>query len=283
MLELKMTGWTKRLEISFWTLCIALMHNRKAIRIFVILSCCFIFLLTISISLFIVDIIAGAAFEPNAVSSSPVNAVETNTSQKNILIIFAENLDQEDPNLSGVWLAVFQPSKTRLIFLPVYPSLEKYGKIDSHDLADYFRVDPNGIPTAEFYNFIGQKDLWWDQVVILDKFSLGKLIEINGSLDLSQGKLAGPAAVSEFTINQEEPQATQFAQAIVLRGLCQETGNLLKVAFTDEEFRALSGHWYSDLDFESIKSNSSLDYWIKGLSCDVPVLQEVSLNQIFSK
>jgi hypothetical protein len=271
----------KRLEISFWTASIALMQNRKAMRVTALLFCCLFLLLTISVSMFVFNIIDGAASVDEF--QSEVSLQNSKSSQKNFLVILADRLDQRKPNLNGAWLAVYQSSEPRLIFLPIYPNVNNGSQSNQDELAEYFQLDAEGIPTTKFFKQIEQKKIWWDHVILLDEVSLGRLVEITGGLNLGGGKLDGPEAVSQFVINQDDPHAQQFTQAIVFRGLCQETEALIQSAVFSEEFSNLSEHWYSDLDFKIITEDWSVDKGFEGLSCEMPVLREVSLSQEFNK
>ncbi len=274
-----MAGFTRYLEISFWKISIALLGSKKAMSMVIIFSCCLLFFLIASASFLAINLITVSKLtipidQSRVIYSSQV----AESSQKNTLIILADQLDQEEPQLRGVWLAVFQVSKSQLIFLPVYPSLSHIEGVKTKSLAEYFSVESNGVPTSEFFDYIGQNKLWWDHVVVLDSYSLDVLMGMTDGLNLGKGKLNGSSAVSEFTLGQEDPQAAQIAQAILLRGLCQETDTLVRTVFPSEEFSAISNHWYTDFDLINLESNALKDNPLRGLSCEVPVLMEVSLN-----
>ena len=274
-------AYLKRLEISFWTASIALMQNRKAMRAMAFIFGCLLLLLTISISLFVFNNINSAASVDEVQISDSIQ--NSKYSQKNFLVILADRLDKKKPYLSGVWLAVYQSSEPRLIFLPVYPGVQNDPQSNHDELAEYFQLDSDGVPTTKFFEQIEQKNIWWDHVILLDEVSLSVLVEITDGLNLGRGKLDGPEAVSQFVVNQDDPHAQQFTQAIVLRGLCQETDTLIQSAVFSEGFNSLPEHWYSDLDFQNVYKDWSLDKGFEGLSCEMPMLREVSLSREFNK
>jgi hypothetical protein len=273
-----MAGFTRYLELSFWKISIALLGSKKAMSMVIIFSCCLIIFLLVFASFLTYNLITASRFSVPVVHSQHIHSSQVaESAQINTLIILADQLDQGEPQLRGVWLAVFQVSKSQLIFLPVYPSLSHVEGIETKSLAEYFHVDVNGIPTKEFFNNIGQNNLWWDHVLVLDSHALDILMEMTDGLNLGNGKLTGSSALSEFTLGQVDPQAAQITQAILLRGLCQEANTIIQTVFPSEEFYANSNHWYSDFNPINLGANLNEDNHLRGLSCEVPVLTDVSL------
>jgi len=283
-----MANITRYLEISFWKISIALMKSEKAMRILFISIGISIIIALITISMYTLQIFGDV--EPEALAASAPQfpeiefpIIQTPTSQttqpvqKNVLIVFAEGLDQDQPSLKGVWLGIFQASKPQVIFLPIFPTPNPSNEYEDKSLVALFDLQPSGEPVQEFYNYVHHKDIWWDHVVVLDDHTLNLLMEETGGLDLGEGKLSGASSVTEFSLGQEDAQAAQIAQGMLLRGLCQETDHLVQSVFPSEPFVSISTHWYSDLDLPNMHSNPALIDPISGLSCEVPVLKEVSM------
>jgi hypothetical protein len=286
-----MANIPRYLEISFWKISIALMKSEKAMRILFISIGVTIIIALISISLYALRFFGDVETEALAAAAPQFPEIEfpliqtptnqtTQPVQKNILIVFAEGLDQDQPSLKGVWLGIFQASKPQVIFLPVFPTPNPTNEYEDKSLVALFNIQPNGEPVPEFYNYVQHKDIRWDHVVLLDNHALALIMEETNGLDLGEGKLSGASSVTEFSLGQENAQAAQIAQGMLLRGLCQETDHLIQSVFPSEEFVSISTHWYSDLDLPNILSEPTLTDPIAGLSCEVPVLKEVSMNSL---
>jgi hypothetical protein len=276
-----MKGLAQRLEISFWTASIAFMQNRKAMRAIIFLFCFLLVFLLLSFTLLFVNKFVDSSRGTDVLSKEQESVRPTTAyAQKNTLIILVDELDKKQPKLSGLWLAVYRLSEPRLFLLPIHPSAQGNHLSNSNNkLSASFQLEASGIPTEKFFDQIEDKDIWWDHFLILDEVSLGYLIEITGGLNLGAGKLEGSDAVSQFALGQDNPNASLFTQAILFRGLCQETDLLLNSKIFSKEHNSLSGHWYSDLNFEKIHNSWSPDNDFEGVSCEFPILREASINR----
>jgi len=286
-----MTNIPRYLEISFWKISVALMKSEKALRIFLFCIGVIFIVAIISISVYSLELLRGEETQALAISAPQFPAIEfpiiqtptsqtTEIPQQNILIVFAEGLDQDQPLLKGIWLGIFQASKPQVIFLPVFPTPNPSNEYEDRSLVALFNIQSTGEPVAEFYHYVQHKDIHWDHVVVFDDQALALLMEETNGLDLGEGKLSGASSVTEFSLGQQDAQAAQIAQGLLLRGLCQETDHLVQSIFPSEQFLSISTHWYSDLDLPNMLTNPELTDPLAGLSCEVPVLKEISMNSL---
>ena len=269
----------KRIEISFWVFVIFVMKDKKAIR------CAFLLFL---LSMLLTVGVFSVAFEvyaqkkdvrvsqdnPAPHSSAPLQEVE---SQRNVLVILADKMEEPNPRLEGVWLVVYLPKTPHLTFLPLFPVELNVQDSQDDNLASEFQLDSQGRPSTTFLEAIEAKEIRWDDVLLLDKVSLAVLIDLSGGLDSSPGHKSGTLAVSQLPAALEEPRAALEKQAALAEGICQKMDRLLGNPDLARLLELLAGRTYSETEFlNHFPGWSYFQNSGSNVSCEFPTFSGIS-------
>jgi hypothetical protein len=269
----------RRIELSFWIFIIFLMKDKKAMR-------CLLLIMILGIVLTVGGF--AVAFEVyaqnkddrlsqiNPVPTSPSN-IPDNGSQRNVLVILVDHLEQDDPKLEGVWLIVYFPKTPHLTFLPIYP-VETGGQTTKEDsLTSSFHLDSHRRPAIDFLEAIEAKDIRWDDVLLFDKVSLAVLINLSGGLDSSAGTMSGTQAVAQLPAAWQEPRAALENQAALAESICQKMDRLIGNPDMARLLELLAGRTYSEAEFTNHFPGWSYFKDIGGyLSCEFPTFSGIT-------
>jgi hypothetical protein len=278
---------SQRLEISFWIVVVTLMKDKRVLRFApaaLISSLCLVMGALMVVCTGYLHIASRRAKGHEPVDSIPkpraIAMTDIDNGQHNVLVILADQLNAEPLYLEGVWLVVYLPSTSQLTFLPLYPSSLSEGAYQDNPLVSLFRLGPGGAPAPVFLKALREeKNVWWDNFLVLDETALTGMVDALGGIDLGLGCVNGAQAVANLSPKSREPREALVEQATLARGLCFRAPELFWGANPVGRFDLHSGHVFSDLAFDG-----STLYWpglgknVRNLSCEFPTLQEVSLS-----
>jgi hypothetical protein len=195
-------------------------------------------------------------------------------------VILTDQFIAKHQYLEGVWLVVYLPSTSHLTFLPLYPSSLSEDADQDNPLVSLFRLGTDGAPTPIFLEALREeKDVWWDNYLILDETALTAMIDAQGGIDLGWGRVDGAQAVANLSPESQKPREALVEQATLARELCFRAPELFWGANPGGRLDPRSHHVYSDLAFDGSKLDwPGLGEDSGNLTCEFPTLQEVSLS-----
>ncbi|MBN2548476.1 MAG: hypothetical protein JXB15_04935 [Anaerolineales bacterium] len=276
---MNLTQISRRIEITFWLAAIAIMKDRRLLlwlKILAIVSLLAAFLL-IGYSGVRKQILPRAfpmAFQPVAHTQAPTQPAN---GQVNVLVILVDRLEVEKPALEGVWLGVFLPSMPRVTLLPVYPAALQDAESQDERLEKAFRLDAKGQPAAKFQAILQEKELWWNNFIILDRTTVSEFIDLAGGIEIDQlGNQNGPESLAVLPHAWQAPERALVMQASLAAGLCRKKPAELVGANPVQTIDRLSRHMVFDFGIEEIVSAwYQLQAYNGAISCEFPTLPGV--------
>jgi anionic cell wall polymer biosynthesis LytR-Cps2A-Psr (LCP) family protein len=204
-------------------------------------------LLSIAIFFFVVgaiSVLLNLSDQNDQEIPNSASALDSNTSQRTALIIGVDRLDQTEPQLLSVWLAMFHfPSKE--IVLSGFPT-DFEATAASHPLSDLFMFNHETGVSGNFIsaiqNFVG---LEVDVVLVLDEVGFASLIDFLDGITLTGNYMDGPTVISALRVFYEDPLISLEAQGKVLRALANRVGTLGESPNLTPLFNLIPNHAYT--------------------------------------
>lgn len=180
--------------------------------------------------------------------------------QRNILVISVDDLRHKNPSLAGLWLVVYIPEKTNIIFAPIFPNPLESRSHDNSKLVESFALNENDSPSQNFFEQLHQKQLWWHGYLVVDSYAVAEAVKF---FNHASGKEQNPIhriswnAGSSPTLNE---------QTELLNNLCMQASEMTIETNLGSLLRSIRPHLHTDLDMipiiqdwrSLISSNSDL-------------------------
>jgi hypothetical protein len=204
-------------------------------------------LLSIAIIFFVVGAISvllnlSVQKDPETQITSP--EIESNTSQKNALIIGVDRLDQAEPQLLSVWLAMFHFPRKEVVLSGFPTSFQSTNM--SNPLSDLFTFSKETGITNNFVIAIeNAANLNVDVVLVLDEIGYASLIDYLEGITLTGNYMDGPTVISALRVFYEDPLISLEAQGKVLRALANRVDTLGDAPNLTPLFNLIPDHAYT--------------------------------------
>lgn len=282
---MNISGITRRIEISFWTLAVRIMEEPKKLRI-ALLSLVAIISLSFGYLMFNTVQVVGKNWDDRQTQPVFVGAEKTAEQtkwatdepmkQRKILVMVVKNLSEKKARLVSVWFATYVPSRSQATMFPLYPASLSGGAADDQAMVDAFQLRPDGKPDQAFLELLRSKNITWDNFLLLDEFGLAELIDMTGGMDLGQGPMDGMQTLAQIPGSTAEPKAAFFAHATLAQGLCLSSNDLIQKMEVADVTRRLASHMLTDLTEKNIAEEwRRLRPTNTGISCEFPNLAEL--------
>ena len=206
-----------------------------------------------------------AKTQPTAVPALP-------NGQRSLLIIIASELEEAEPQLEGIWLALYVPNDARVSLLPIYPVVKSQDAHLANTLQKSFQIreqDGKRIPGDEFLNALQKQDLWWSGYILVDRQAL---VEIAALLNDQKLDTQESSPLLQVSINDaQDSWEALFNQAQRFQDICFAADHLEDLKGKNGE--RLSGRVFSDLDPKQMWAELNLLQTYGGnLLCEFPTL-----------
>lgn len=118
---------------------------------------------------------------------SSLSGVLTDTlqdDQHNILVITIDRQNQTKPILTSAWIITYFFNNPSIAFKPIYPIISNNSIITDKALTDSFQlisVNSHLRLIGSFLNTLSQRNLWWNEYVIIDRQVLPQLVNLKNT------------------------------------------------------------------------------------------------------
>jgi len=296
-----------KLEITFWDIFIPLMSesrfmqaclkkivpmlqnkaSRRNIHFIGLASIVLIVILTG----YIVGIMSFSLRQTDAIqiSSALASSAETPISglpngQRNLLLIIADNLSVSHPHLESIWLVLSIPPESKLVIMPILPSMSNEDNGMYKQLGGVFRIIKNDTGQQldpAFLRLVSSREIWWTGYLVLDRSSLAQILDIldhpsqgdsQALLDIPNGNLI----MDSLPDARKDPALALSRQINIFREICWRTSNLDSIT-ADQLVRnspdLLTGHLVTDLKQDPAHVEfQNFHIPFGGFSCEFPTL-----------
>lgn len=270
----------QKVEIAFWIAFVTIVKRKNSFSFssFLLIGG---FLLGAAIS------IAGVVLEQyesrwSYSSTSSADAVlrtHYSNGQNNTLIILMDSASKKNPNLEGIWLGVSLPDQPLFTFLPIFPTPNDSASGGDKRLTGIFALDRTGAPLRPFLNELSRKDIWWDEIVILDHRSLMQLIQASGGVDLGNGKIDGIEVVAKLPFVKKNPRAALRLQAAIGQQICQKA---IEIFNSPVSAANLKNYSIRLLTSNGIAVQRESKHWESLPSCEFPLFDSLPLSALLN-
>jgi hypothetical protein len=273
----------RNLEILFWTFSVHLMKNPRLVR-------------TLLVGLVVVFfagvvIAVGALLQPVPTANNdpaefglPPIALEENPTvaeppkllveQKNLLVILVDSFGVKKPVLKGVWLVGRTPSVPQIVFLPVYPAGQK---TQTELWTNLIILDPAGLPSESFRDFLNSRNIRWDHYLLLDETTLAEIAELAGGIDWNGIENSGLEIVTSLPDARAAPEAAMMAQAKIASELCLSGADLIQNIDPEILWGLLTHRMRSDFELVTLEIvREQLRQTGEIPACAFPTLREMT-------
>lgn len=161
--------------------------------------------------------------------------------QKTLLLVLISQLDNENPDLYGIWQLTYFPTEPYTTLLPIYPSYSKdFDNIDeSIDRSFKLRTaDDFPFLDNDFLNKLDQLNIWSSGYVLIDLNGLAEAIMLSDGVEYLSMDAIDSNTIGQITQFLADPNSSLTYQTLLLQHLC---GHFTKLdSFTDlNEMKAL--------------------------------------------
>lgn len=281
---MNLTHISRRIEITFWLAAIAVMKDRRLflrLKILAVISLLAVTLLTgyAVVRKVVLPRTFPMAFHQAANTQAHVQGAN---GQVNVLVILVDRLDVEKPVLEGVWLSAFLPSMPRVTLLPVYPAALQDAERQDERLEKSFRLDAKGQLAEKFQAILQEKELWWENYVVLDRMTISEFIDMAGGIEIDQQSVEnGPESLAALPHAWQAPERALVMQASLAAGLCRKKPAELAGVNPVQTIDKLSRHMVFDFNIEEIVSAwYQLQAYNGAISCEFPTLPGVTPTSV---
>jgi hypothetical protein len=138
-----------------------------------------------------------------------------------ILIVLVDDLTALNPTLNGVWLSRATDGGQGSLFFPIFPSQAEDGDQRDINLRGAFWLDGSLQLSQQFQTILRDRNLVWNQVVLLDQNALEETGLILGELN-PEYKPLNSVGLAGLTYTVENRLAVQANQAQYIHELCSQ-------------------------------------------------------------
>lgn len=199
---------------------------------------------------------ASTAKSTSIITDTPIPSLANG--QRSLLLITVDQLEKQQPQLTGIWLVLYVQSDPRLTLMPIYPAPDM--KDSGKELSDAFHLQNNAGsigPDPIFLDLIKKQVPWWSGYILLDDAAIVEVIDFMANFQQASKSLEPThfsKIVSELSM-WEDPYAALFGQASLYQEMCWgmawlESGTQL--AKIQDRFALKEGHFSTDLVADQI-------------------------------
>jgi len=296
-----------KLEIAFWDLIIPLMSesrfmqtclkkivpmlqnktSRRNIHLIGLASIVMIVIITgyiVGVTIFSIHQTDAIQIRSALASSADTPISGLPNGQRNLLLIIADDLSVSHPYLESIWLVLSMPPESRLVIMPVLPSISSEDSGMYKQLAGVFRIIKDDIGKQldpAFLRIVRSRDIWWTGYLVLDRSSLAQILDIlddpkqgnsRALVDIPNGSLF----VDSLPDAREDPALALWKQVNIFREICWRTSNLDSITAAQLVRNSpdlLAGHFVTDLRQDpALDGFSNFLIPVGGFSCEFPTL-----------
>jgi hypothetical protein len=273
-----------RIEISFWSIIIAILNDSRAFKKALLVSSA-ISATLILVSLFpAIRSLSQAAFSFKTLGfaanfiAAPVAAEPEH--QRNLLIVTVDSLDHSNPTLMGIWLVANITPSAQYTFIPLYPAALASGPVQDDLLKRVFRLTTNRRPDPAFLRALKALEIRWDNFVVMDEIALAELIDLNGGVTFNGTHSNGVHSVARLTTPWDDASQTKYSQAELAGALCIAASQTTGISNPDRFLTAIQPHLVSDLSPRQFALElNRISGQIADLRCEFPTLQSARLDK----
>lgn len=222
----------------------------------------------------------GAKFEGHAGTIGTVahNARQSvKTGQRNILIIGVDDLTSSVSQLRSVWLLIHFPDELDLTFIPLYPGTRNGVPVVDPELEKSFSLDRDGIPSATFFDSLGEL-VWWDNYIVMDEFALAEGIDFLGGIAIEGELLDGHRVIDSISAADKDLLEALVSQVNLLDSICRHIARGSFPSRMEQLIPRLADHYQSDIDLHDFMNEwrNSLSELSNPLVCEFPTLDFIT-------
>jgi len=185
----------------------------------------------------------------SALPGTPVFSLPTPPSnQLNILVIGVEQTQQPQTRLLSIWLVIVSRVSSEVRLLPIYPPASRAGAGGYSSAHLPVWVDSRSLAAVLSAELLAGQDYLWNEVLLLDRFAMVRMLELLGGGALQGGLLDQAAAVIALPAPWEEPQESLRTQAGVLANLCANMSSYSLLLGLDGLVTLPASHLQTSLD-----------------------------------
>jgi hypothetical protein len=157
-------------------------------------------------------------------SPSPTPGLEMPTApvegqEQTVLILGADQLAAETPQLRAVWFVTSSPPLPDLFVLGVSPTRLVEGDPPA-SLADHFRLDSSGGPTQDFLDVLYRViPLDLDAVAVLDHTAFATAIDFVGGVTINDATFTGQEVLGILSLSRDDPESDMLLQRRLLEAM----------------------------------------------------------------
>lgn len=191
---------------------------------------------------------------------------EMGISQRNLAVLFVDQIQSPGSRLEGIWLLISAPDITGLILVPVYPD-----QVDWTDsLIDKFVLTEDLRPDTKFLDHM--KDLFlWDHYLLIDREGRNSIMA--GAVRYTTD---APGA-SIFHTDNDNGQMTLEGQISFWGSICDELASINNEDELETYFKQFSQYGSADLTWSDMNFISYINTGAgEKITCEFPTLELVS-------
>jgi hypothetical protein len=170
-------------------------------------------------------------------------------------------------------LALYLLDQPRVTLIPIYPSVvtledNPYFFADE-DLADAFKLSPDGDPDPNFLNHLEAQDLWWSNYAVLDGKAIAGFLQLIGEAGLEEKPVVSMIP-QDTAIN---PNGALLHQLSVIQRGCHASNLEYTPRQIADFIASVKGHLATDISAARVADDlKSMHLFGGGLMCDFPSL-----------
>jgi hypothetical protein len=155
---------------------------------------------------------------PDAAQSPASPTPTSDTRQRTVLWITADDLQSKSARLTGLSIIFYRPDTPHIMVMSLYPSADHDASTDA--LAKSFSLDDAKTPSSTFFEKVKSYHFNWDGYVLLDTTTNAELVDVLGGISIGEKQLDGKAAVKTLKMPWDNPKASLRSQKAFGAALC---------------------------------------------------------------
>lgn len=206
------------------------------------------------ISTFIISLLAGIwagsfifrrkiSFQHTTISTQNISS--TPGKQEGIWLIAADRLNDNAPQIKGVWLMAYINGYAKLKPLPLFPSDNP--KRDK-ELMNSFRITKDHRISPEFWDEIQKINQGVTNYIVFDEVAAVEIINYFGGVTIDGKHLNGIEIMVQSQNTKKDPQYLIRRQTVIMDSLCKTIFNSQPAPDFKQLQRTIKNHILSNLD-----------------------------------
>ena len=207
---------------------------------------------------------AGMIFQFDAPDNAKlVSTQERGNGQRNLIIIFVDQMAAPQPKLEGIWLLITYPESPDITLVPIFPN-NKQQPPGSTSYTESFEMTADNQPNSSFLNLLTEQVLW-DNYLITDRDGMNSVINI-----LEDGS---KALVSTETAFLNDPELTLEQQTLLWQSTCSHLSKIKRLEEIETLYHKFSINFSTNLNWDELPLYPwALEHEGEKLECEFPTL-----------